>query len=76
MGLLDAVSGATGIASMVPGMEMLGVVSQGIELAKSLFDKGDVQGTQDILKFVSDIVSSHILTNHSRHVVPHRCRHH
>lgn len=57
MGLLDAVSSAAGIGSMVPGMELLGVVSQGIGLAKSLFDKGDVQGTQDVLKFVNDILS-------------------
>jgi hypothetical protein len=52
--MLDAIAGAAGL---VPGGQMLGLVSMGIELAKGLFDKGDVQGTQDMLKFLNEVVS-------------------
>lgn len=53
--MLDGILGAA--SGMVPGGQMLGVVAMGIELAKGLFEKGDMQGTQDMLKFLNEVVS-------------------
>lgn len=49
--------GAAGVAGMIPGGQLLGVVAMGVELAKGLFDKGDMQGAQDALKFLNEVVS-------------------
>lgn len=46
-----------GAAGMIPGGQILGVIGMGVELAKGLFDKGDMQGTQDVLKFLNEVVS-------------------
>ena len=53
--MLDGILG--GVAGMVPGGQMLGLVAMGVELAKGLFDKGDMQGTQDMLKFLNEVVN-------------------
>jgi len=45
------------MANLIPGGQILGVVGMGLELAKGLFDKGDMQGTQDMLKFLNEVVS-------------------
>jgi hypothetical protein len=42
---------------MIPGMQMIELVTKGIELMKGLFDKGDLQGTQKLLDFLNEVVN-------------------
>jgi hypothetical protein len=55
--MLDALTGAAGPAALIPGGQVLGVVAAGLELAKGLFAKGDMQGTQDMIKTLNELVT-------------------
>jgi hypothetical protein len=59
MGLLDAVSGGgLNPTSMIPGGELLSVVSKGLDLIKSLMDGNDMKGADKVLDMLSKMIEN------------------
>lgn len=58
MGLLDAIGGAGGGLGMIPGGELLAVVSKGLDLIKNLIDSKDMQGADKALDILSKMMDS------------------
>ena len=58
MGLLDAIGGAGGGLGMIPGGELLSVVSKGLDLIKNLIDSKDMQGADKALDILSKMMDT------------------
>ena len=58
MGLLDAIGGAGGGLGMIPGADILSVVSKGLDLIKGLLDGKDMQGADKALDILSKLMDS------------------
>ncbi|MCX6627851.1 MAG: hypothetical protein NTW28_09510 [Candidatus Solibacter sp.] len=58
MGMLDGIAGGLSPMSMMPGGDVLAVVSKGLDLIKQLMDQNNTGGADAILKFLSDIVGN------------------
>jgi hypothetical protein len=55
MGLLDAITGS-GALGMLPGGNVLMVISKGLDLIKDLIEQGNTKGADAVLKFLNDVV--------------------